>query len=326
MSKLRNPVWMLALILPILASGCAGKAQALKVSVAQFEAESLAAINGIERMRDAELAPLEVPAAEASRRFVDNAMTSTRPAVPSRIELWMNPNDVEIDAEEEKRWKEQMESLRAQYAAFARIFDSVEEASFTARDEVGKARPHAEKLTAQMVAFSSSISRHPVRMLNRRGALAAELEAIRRDDQLDQAQKRQAIAEWRDRWIVLTEEEDGLTRATVTQTLKAAKLGAQLRTQIVNYDKLSINDILEGAGLALRLAGEVSGKDLSSIRADAERLAAEAKSDPVWSRTADTVLREINQAVAARNPAEDGGQAGEKSDVAGGVGATAAAR
>ena len=45
-------------------------------------------------------------------------------------------------------------------------------------------------------------------------------------------------------------------------------------------------------------------------QADADRIAAEVKSDPVWSRTADVALREINQTVASRHPADGGGDAG----------------
>lgn len=286
----------------ILLAACAGKAQSLRTGSTQFEIESLAAIDAIDEMRRLEIAPNAMSSAEQIDEFVTNALTSNNPANQDRIELWMNSNVVSISTVDPD-WTEFLGELRGQYAAFAGMFDQLENASFFARNKVPEATPYVRKLTAQLLQFANVININPPRLLQRRSALIVDLDTIRNDAQLDEAAKRTQISRWHDRWLSLVADEEELRRRVVEQCIKAAIIGREIERQIVNYNKLSLGDISEGIRTSLQLAGDISGQDFSDLQSRTDAFLAEIQNDPDWKRLADAALTEVNGALAASRAA-----------------------
>jgi hypothetical protein len=146
-SRLRMSYVFVSLI-ALGTAGCAAKARTLRVGVSQFLVESIAAINAIDEMHNKEIAPPGRTSAEAANAFVDNAIQSRKPATEKRVSFWLDPNRVEISQKTAQAWSEFTESLRNQYATFARIFDEIEQASFTGRTVVEKSVSYIEDLIA----------------------------------------------------------------------------------------------------------------------------------------------------------------------------------
>lgn len=294
-----NTLTAVALIFTVMAIGCAGKAKTLRVAVAQFEVESISAVNAIEEMRQKEIAPPERTPAQATAVFVDNSIQSKNPVTPKRIKLWSNPDAVEISPAIEKAWSEFIAKLRLQYITFAGIFDDIEQASFTAQKTVKKASPYIEKLTAQLVHFAKSIDQNPPILLQRRAALMAELQTIK-DSSINELEKRRKLAAWRDEWLALGADEQEIERNTVEQCLKAALIGKEIQKQILNYDQLSLNDITEALATVLGVAGTVTGRDFNQVQREVDRIVTDINNDPVWKKASELALVEVNKALNAR--------------------------
>lgn len=300
-------------------AGCAGKAQTLMLATSQFEAESLAAIDRVQRAIEAEVAPPARSDAEAQQEFVGLIMGFTGAIDEGAIELALDPDAIDLTAAVDKRRADMIQRLRVQYASFARVFDRLDQGSFFARNDVGKAAPFAEKLTAQMVGFAESFAARPIQFTQSRNQLVLDLQLLRGGDAatpttdekrrrrlalyglaanggVSDAELARSIAVWRDRWLQLLRDENNLTRETVAQCLKAAMLGSEVRTQIVNYNQLSIKDISEAMSLAVGVAGTVTGEDLSDLEARIGEVKSAIESDPGWSALATTFLDELNKA------------------------------
>lgn len=282
-------------------NGCSGKAQALRTAAGYFEAESLAAVQAIDQMRQREIAPPPRTAAAATSTFVHNVLQSRQPATVERIAFWLDPEAIALSPETTRAWMEFLDDLRLQYTTFAAIFERLEQASFTARDTVPQAIPLVEKLTAQLAYFAQSIMQHPPQFQQQRAALVADLEAIRQRQEPD-GDKRQRLSEWREQWLALLAAEAALERATVEQCLKAAILGQAMRQQLLDYNRLSLGDISEAARRALRLAGALTGRDVSHLQARTAQIVTSIDNDPQWKSAAEAALRRIHTALATRSP------------------------
>lgn len=286
----------IGLIAACLALGaCAEKARTLHVAVVQFEAESIAAVDAIDVMRRAEIAPPRQSPAEATDQFVKNVLEFEGDITSDALPIVIDPYTVDPSklAEIDKRWSAFLGDLRLQYTAFARIFDSIERASFTGRKAIQEAKPYIEKLTAQMAFFADSIEQHPPRLLQYRNALLAQLNLIKASNQSTE-DKRQQIASWRDDWIAMEAAEAELMRATVERCVKAAIVGREIRQQIADYNNISLADIVEAINRGFLIAESITGDDYSELHARADEIIQTIKSDPIWSSVADTVLRELN--------------------------------
>ena len=294
-----SALYGVALLFAVAVAGCAGKAHTLKVAVGQFEVESIAAVNAIDDMHKEEIASAKRSPSAATNSFVDNVLKSTREATGERIEFWLNPQKVERKPETERAWADFIEHLRNQYFTFSRIFDQIEQASFTGRKVVQKSVPYIEKLIAQLAYFASSIDKNPPKFLDRRSALIVVLKNIRYGE-ADKEEKRRQIGEWRDKWLGLTAEEKELKRKTTEQCLIAVTIGLEIRKQMLAYNKVSLDDLSEAFTRILFVAGALTGKDFSSLQEKSERIVSEIENDPVWQRAASIALEEINKAMATR--------------------------
>jgi hypothetical protein len=284
--------------------GCAGKARTLRLGVTQFEVESIAAVDAIDEMRKKEIAPEERSPVESTNSFVDNVLNSKRSAGP-RIEKWLNPYKPTPNPITEKEWVELIQNLKEQYLTFTRIFDEIERARFTGRAVVKESVPYIEKLVAQLAYFADAINKNPPQLLNRRSALIAELERMRKaigdtDPEKVPMETRNRIGEWREKWLMLMAEEKELNRKTTEQCLKAVTIGLGVREQMVAYNQVSLEDISEALSKAFSLAGAITGEDFSALQTRTEWVVEEINNDPVWSSATKQLLNEINETIRSR--------------------------
>jgi hypothetical protein len=82
----------------------------------------------------------------------------------------------------------------------------------------------------------------------------------------------------------------------VEQALKAATLGMELRKLLVNYGKLSMDDIAEGLSIAFKLVAGIPGLDLSGLKAETDGLIRQINDDEQLRGLFDTALSEISSA------------------------------
>jgi hypothetical protein len=301
-------------------AGCAGKAQTLKVGATQFEANSLAAIDSIDKLMKAEIAAPSRNEAEASQEFVDLILGSQSEITDASIQIALDPDRVDLSPEVATKRTELLNSLRAQYTHFARVFDRIEEGSFFARDKISEAKEPAEKLTAQLAYFANSITDHPPEFTQRRSNLLLEIRVLHGDPVKDLFKdkkrrllapyglppdrvltledKRRALVLWRERWLTLLREEKTLERNTVAQCLKASIIGVQIQKQIVEYNQLSLEDISEAMSLALSTAGALTGEDLSELQMKTNDVINTISNDEAWRAVVTEALNLVNEARA----------------------------
>jgi hypothetical protein len=269
----------------------------------------------------AEIAAPARTEAEESQEFVDLIMGSQSEITEEHIKVALDPDRVDLSTEVATKRMEFLNGLRLQYTAFARVFDRIEEGSFFAREKVSKAKEPAEKLTAQLVYFANHIADHPPQFTQRRSNLILEIRVLHGDPvkdlaedkkrrllapyglppdrELTVADKRRSLALWRERWLTLIREEETLRRDTVAQCLKASIIGVQIQRQIVEYDKLSLEDISEALSLALSTAGALSGEDFSDLQVKTNDVINTINNDPAWSAAVKEALKLVDEARAA---------------------------
>ncbi len=288
------------ILLGLLLAGCTEKARTLHVGVSQFEVQSMLAIDAIDRLRLAEVAPAARSPAQATDELVRNVLDFEGEITVDALPVLIDPYalDAAAMAESDRRWAAFIGDMRTQYTAFARIFDSIERASFTGREAIRQTKPYVEKLTAQMAFFADSIARNPPQLLQQRSAMLQGLNDIKAGSAPTDEKARQ-IARWRDDWLALEAAEGELMRQTVEQCVKAAIIGREIRQQIEIYDDVTLDDIVEAMNRGFQIAQSVTGDDYAQLRGRADEIVQTIRADPVWSSVADTVLREINAARGA---------------------------
>ncbi|WP_421656270.1 hypothetical protein [Leptothermofonsia sp. ETS-13] len=121
------------------------KARALQGAAVQFRAESLAAIQAIDTMHKAELAPPPRSPAEVRRDFVNGILNSRSEINSNLVDLAINPYKPPADP----KWDSFITDLCSQYESFAAIFEKLDRGSLVAKDEVRESAEHARKLTVQ---------------------------------------------------------------------------------------------------------------------------------------------------------------------------------
>jgi hypothetical protein len=185
--------------------------------------------------------------------------------------------------------------MRQQYRTFAATFASLDKGSWFAAADVKETIPILDKLIAQMTAFARSIEDRPAEFIRERAAIAAEMEQVRKMRPFTEITDLKLLElERRLREIAAAEEQ--ITRDTVEQALKAAILGMELRKLLVNYGKLSMDDIAEGLSIAFKLVAGIPGLDLSGLKAETDGLIRQINDDAQLKGLFDTALSEISSA------------------------------
>lgn len=289
---------LLVLILlgaPILGLGCANKAKLIQAGAAQFEAESLLAIEKIDELRRKET-EATLPPAQASEFFVESIKKSTRPITRETLRVLLDPLKPG-KLESEAQWQAFLQKMRLQYTTFAATFATLDKGSWFAAPQVKKAIPILDKLIAQMAAFARAIEKNPAEFIRERAGIAAEIEQVREVRPYTEATDLKLLdLERRLREVAAAEQQ--MTKDTTEQALKAATLGTELRQLLINYDKMSLDDLAEGLAIAFKLAAEIPGLDISGLKARTDELVGTIQSDESLSNLFNTALAEIHRARA----------------------------
>lgn len=284
----------LIIVTPLILGACAHKARMIQAGAAQFEGESLAAIEKIDEMRRKETTAETLPKQKASEFFVNAVKNSSEPINLNTLRILIEPLGNNMP-NSEVQWQAFLQNLRLQYTTFAATFASLEKGSLFATPDVIKTVPSLEKLIAQMAAFASSIRDNPPEFIRERAAIAAELEQVREAKPFTDATDLKLL-ELERRLREIDAAEKQITRETMEQALKAATLGAELKKLIVDYNKLSFDDIAEGISVAFKLTAGINGLDLSGLKAKTDGLVEQINADQSLKELFIKALSEIQTA------------------------------
>lgn len=288
-----SPFIILACIL--ISSGCAQKAKVLQAGAAQFEAESLAAINKIDEIHVRELQATPLTQEQETDTFIKFMKGSSGSISSDKLNTMLHPLDLNLK-NSNRKWQTFLQKLRLEYSLLTATFANLDKGSFFARDSVKKTAPYINKLTANMAAFAESIKGNPPKFLRRWAEITEELEWVRDNTNLSDDVKELRYKELRNKLIILETEEAQLEKEVIEQCLKAAKLGISLKDLVEKYDQLSMNDISEALAITFNIVGNFTGADLSALQANINDITNQIKDDPDLSLLFDTGLSEINDA------------------------------
>lgn len=287
-------IWKTLLLLIVLVSGCVQKAKLIQVGAIQFGAESSAAIEKIDALRRKEVEVSPLPPDQATEFFAKAIMNSAAPIDSQRLDLLTHPLAL-ANQKSDAKWQAFLVKVRQQYNEFKATFTSLDKGSWFARSTVKETVPILDKLIAQMTAFAATITKAPARFIRERVTIATEAETIRQTKSQTEVTKLKLVElERRLRTINAAEEE--LTRTTIEQSLKAATLGAKLRGLIIDYDKLSMDDIAEGLSIAFQIAGSIPGLDVAGLKGNSDAIIKMVTDDETLKNAANALLNEINAA------------------------------
>ena len=276
----------------LLLGGCASKAKLIQVGAAQFETESRAAIEKIGEFGRKEIEATPSSPEEASEQFVKFVTGSSQPITMETLEFLIDPLKIQAP-KSEVEWQSFLQKMRQQYTTFAATFASLDTGSLLAGDDVNDTIPVLDKLIVQMVAFSQTIKTNPAMFIRDRAVIAMELEDVRDADSTDQV-KRLKLLELERRLREIAAAEEEMTRSTIEQTVKAAKLGTALRQLLMNYEELSIDDISEGLTTAFKLAGGIPGLNLSGLESESNTILKGINQDERLKQFLDIALSEVS--------------------------------
>lgn len=284
------------LLASLLLSGCASKAKAIQVGASQFKAESDSAITKIDDLRKKESAPAPLAPEEASKFFVQGVKKTSGPISRSKLRTLMDPTQLKMP-KSEAQWQAFLKKLRQQYSAFEATFASLEKGSLLAASEVKQMIPILDKLIAQMAAFAQSIKEAPAEFHSERAQIAAEIRQVRDTQPFNEASELKLMDLHR-RLKEISVAENQITQETIAQVLKAAETGMKLRQLLINYDRLSVDDINEGLSQSFKLAAGIPGLDIAALQAKTDELMGAVNNDENLKGFFDTAFAEVHQARA----------------------------
>lgn len=275
-----------------LLAGCASKAKSVQVGAAEFQSQSLVAIDRIDDLRQKEITAEPLSPSEASETFVKLVLGSSDELKLADLRMLLKPLEVS-PTQSEREWQKFLQRLRTQYSEFALIFARLDTGSLFAAPKVDDAVPILNKLVAQLVAFAKITKANPVEFVRDRAAIAVALEDVRDNTTLDDATKREKVINLERRLRDIAASEEAMTREAIAQTLKAAELGQSLRTLLINYEKLTVDDISEALAQAFHLAGLIPGLDLSGLQTKVDLVVADINKDPEMKNLVEEALGRI---------------------------------
>jgi len=209
--------------------------------------------------------------------------------------------------ESEAQWQAFLQKMRKQYTTFAATFASLDRGSLFAASDVEETIPILDKLLVQMTSFAKSIKENPAEFIRERSAIAAEIEQVYKEMRSSGTTDEKAnsitdlkLLELERRLRKIYSAEKQITREAMEQALKAATLGTELRKLLVDYDKLSLDDIAEGLTIAFKLAAVIPGLDISGLKAQTEAIITDINKNEDLKTFFDEALSEINKARAER--------------------------
>ena len=321
-SKIQPPkfkiIWVV-LIASLSLSGCSvEKARALQGAAVQFKAESLAAIDAIDQMRQRELEAPPRSQADIRQGFISRVLNSKVDLNSAVIDLAIDPFQPPKVAE----WDDFIVDLRSQYEGFASIFDKLNSGALISKNEAKQSAEYARTLTVQMALLADAINKNPPMLGQHRSRTIVKLKKLRQDYQtlltrlktgdgseIQQMNQRKSdlenqAGELMNEWQQIKQEEQKLLETTVVQCTKAATMGKELVEVANHYDDLEVNQLNTLIPRILTTAAAFTGRDYGAVRVKATNLVAQIQSDPLWSGVTKTLLDRANTAAASRTPVQ----------------------
>lgn len=296
LSKHLSPVVLAVMFgAALLLGGCAEKAKTLQIGAAQFESESLAAIDRIDELRRLETAVAPRPEADLVQLFHNLVLNSTGTIGPKELASLSDPLRQRRVANDDA-WQRYLGELRNQYVTFRSVFASLDKGSLLAAPNVEETAQILGKLIAQLVAFADSTKQTGARFTRERAALAAEIMSIRDNAALPKEAKQSMLSVARGRLLDVVAAEEEASRAVIEQCLKAAIVGRELRDLIAAYGRVSVDDIAEGLSKTISVAAQLTGRDLSSLSTRSDSIIKEIKTDPQLAAFFDEALNDLQGA------------------------------
>lgn len=280
------------LITSLILSGCASKAKSIKVGAAQFRAESDAAITKIDDLRKKEVASAPLPPELASKVFISRVKGSKGMITRKQLRSFVDPVQLQTP-KSEAQWQAFIQKMRQQYAAFEAAFTSLEKGSLLATPNVKQMIPILDKLIAQMTAFAEFFQRAPAEFIAERDQIAAEIRQVRDAQPFNEASELK-LKDLQRRLQDVSAAEKQITQEACAQALKAAETGIQLRQLLIDYDKLSVDDINEGLSQAFKLAAGIPGLDVPKLQAKTDELMGTINNDADLKESFDTAFAELH--------------------------------
>jgi hypothetical protein len=276
---------ILALFLVALTTSCTkDKAEAIKTGALQLRDKAGAALKQVRfilvqnfSMPADDDQAVDKLAAELARGPVNTAglatLLSERAADPAQV--------ARIDA--------QLSAIEGHYVQFAKMFDSLPEGSFLAKDAVKKAEKHAANLTVQMINIADGLRQGKVEVKSnpKRILLQEEINALQglpSGQSKDEAFKRVAR-----RVIELRNEEEDLKQEAIKSALVAAEAGAAVTDLIRGYGRLNVNDMLAIINQSVGFISEITGgnADVTRYLHKYQEIEKGFRADPYWSKLLD---------------------------------------
>ncbi|MGY9057971.1 MAG: hypothetical protein ACKVGZ_20670 [Alphaproteobacteria bacterium] len=159
--------------------------------------------------------------------------------------------------------------------------------------------PTLDPLVGQIAAFAKSLSAQPVKFLRERADASVRIELTRDDTALSPAQKRLKLGDFHDELLAMTKEEGAINKAAIAQCLTTAVAGKNLRQLLVDYDKLSIDDVADGVTQAFALVQGILGLNTQQLQGKATALFDELDANPALKGFVSQSLQEVQASRAS---------------------------
>jgi len=277
------------------------KAAALRSAAVLFRSDAGIAIQGIRGLMDAEIAPPQRSDAARTDEFVRNLLSLPKgyPLTAAVIEQLSDPDSVKLSAQGLADRNATFDRLQEQYEAFAAMFDDLERGSFLAKDKVAKTRMYAVELTGQMANMAKSFASNPPQLIQERTQIISKMNKVQGDTTLPADQQRQQLVELKENWDKLMAEEATLQQGVVEKCLRAASSGQTVLKMIDGYNSLSIDELSKMGEGILTVGEQISGKNLSSMKAKNEQILGFLNSNPDYKALLQTGVDAASNRVTA---------------------------
>ncbi|MGD8588908.1 MAG: hypothetical protein PVG22_08775 [Chromatiales bacterium] len=281
----------------LLAAGCTPeKAKTIRIGAEQFSAQALEAVEVVEAAFDKELAPPPRTPVEIQAEFVESLKGIQADQIDfSVLELAADPYHVELTGKALQAKKAFFDGLRTRYNSFSGMLEGLEYGSFFAGDAVGRANTIAIRLTADMAAIAKHYIDNPPRLIQYRAALTVDARKVVGDDSLAPAEREQKIAVLLDRLNQIKQDEAELQHSVVETCMKASALGLELHKGMNSYNQLTVADLQDLVLLALQTAGEISGRDMSTLVTKSEQIFDYIKNDQALASALQIAMNELQK-------------------------------
>lgn len=279
LSKNNHTVSIIFISLSFVISGCnEEKAQALMNAAEVFKNESRKAILAYEELL---LAGLDSPQLSEKEIIV---------AIVDKAKEYKNKNKkIEYANIIKGTLQDPLQSARIDvkalvqrqsfiYETFSDALTNLKRGSYFSSEPVSCAEEMARRLVINIANYKEAIKKHPISLVVPEENASMVLEdAVKNGTESDQKDAARTIYE-------LYNKKEDLNNKVATQAVIAAEAGLKVINAAENYDKLSIDDLLNLLNKALNIAGSIEGIDTTKALTKLDQLSSDAKGDEHWQR------------------------------------------